>query len=316
MPFMATKDYYNILGVRRNASAKEIKQAYRRLARRYHPDVNPGDASAERKFKEISEAYSVLGSPEQRQKYDRFGSQAFSGNFDTAFGGGGGGFRGFHTGNLKDLFGSKGNFTEGFSTIFEDFFGRGQQRPPTSENRGQDIEQTVDITFAEAIHGTTTEVRVIRQDGRAEWLRVKIPPGVDTNSKVRLAGKGEAGAFGGPAGDLYIVTRVQLHAYFVRQGDDIVCDVPVTLAEVLLGARVEIPTIDGKTTMTLPAGTQNGRKFRLRGKGVPHLKGDGRGDQYVTVKVVLPETLDAYSRKLVEELDKRHPLEPRAQMRW
>ena len=315
MPFMATKDYYTILGVRRNASAKEIKQAYRRLARRYHPDVNPGDASAEQKFKEISEAYAVLGSPEQRQKYDHFGSQAFTGNFDTAFGGGGG-FRGFNPGNLKDLFGSKGNFTEGFSTMFEDFFGRGQQRPPTSKNRGQDMEQTVDITFAEAIHGTTTEVRITRQDGRAEWLRVKIPPGVDTNSKVRLAGKGEAGAFGGPAGDLYIVTRVQPHAYFVRQGNDIVCEVPVTLAEALLGARVEIPTIDGKTTMTLPAGTQNGRKFRLRGKGVPHLKGDGRGDQYVTVKVVLPETLDAYSRQLIAELDKRHPLEPRAQMRW
>jgi DnaJ-class molecular chaperone len=315
MPFMAKKDYYHVLGVRRDASAKEIKQAYRRLARRYHPDVNPGDVSAEQRFKEISEAYAVLGNPEQRQKYDRFGHQVFSGGFESPHTGGSG-FGGFHTGNLKDFFGAKGNFAEGFSTIFEDLFGRGQPRAHSTPYRGQDLEHTVNITFEEAIRGTTTEVQVIRRDGGKEWLRVKIPAGVDTNSKVRLAGKGEAGASGGPAGDLYIVTRVQPHAYFVRQGDDIICEVPVTLAEAMLGARVDIPTIDGKTTMTLPAGTQNGRKFRLRGKGVPHLKGEGRGDQYVTVKVVLPEVLDGYSRQLVEELDKRHPLQPRAQMRW
>ena len=157
---------------------------------------------------------------------------------------------------------------------------------------------------------------MVRGDGNVEWLRVKIPAGVDTNSKVRLAGKGEAGPHGGSVGDLYIVTRVQPHAYFVRQGHDIVCEVPVTLAEAMLGARVDIPTIDGKTTMTLPAGTQNGRKFRLRGKGAPHLKGEGRGDQYVTVKVVLPATLDEYSRQLVEEFDKRNPLQPRVHMRW
>jgi DnaJ-class molecular chaperone len=139
---------------------------------------------------------------------------------------------------------------------------------------------------------------------------------VDTNSRIRLAGKGEPGVSGGAAGDLYIVTRVQPHAYFGRQGDNITSEVPVTLAEAMLGARIEIPTIDGMTAMTLPAGTQNGRKFRLRGKGMPHLKGDGRGDQYVIVKVVLPEGLDARSQRLVEELDQRHPLQPRAHMRW
>jgi DnaJ-class molecular chaperone len=314
---MTSKDYYSILGVRRNASAKEIKQAYRRLARRYHPDVNPGDAAAEQKFKEISEAYTVLGNPEQRQKYDRFGHQAFTPGFEAPFtGGSGAGFRGFQTGNFKDFFGNRGNFAEGFSTLFEEFFGKGPQRAHTATTRGQDLEQTVEIGFEEAIRGTTTEVRVTRRDGSVEWLRVKIPPGVDTNSKVRLAGKGEAGAYGGPAGDLYIVTRVRPHAYFVRQGHDLLCEVPVTLAEAMLGARIEVPTIDGMTTMTLPAGTQNGRKFRLRSKGVPSLKGDGRGDQYVTVKVVLPETLDDYSRRLVEELDKRHPLAPRVHMRW
>jgi DnaJ-class molecular chaperone len=312
---MANKDYYSTLGVRRNASEKEIKQAYRRLARRYHPDVNPGDATAEQKFKEISEAYAVLGHAENRKKYDQFGPQAFASGFDPSFATGGG-FHGFQTGNFKDFFSGRGGFAEGFSNIFEDFFGKAQARPTTAPTRGQDIEHTVEISFADALHGTTTEVRVVRRDGGAEWLRVKIPPGVDTHSKVRLAGKGEPGTHGGAAGDLYIVTQVQPHAYFVRQGHDIVCEVPVTLAEAMLGARVDIPTIDGKTTMTLPAGTQNGRKFRLRGKGVPYLKGEGRGDQYVTVKVVLPETLDASSRQLVEELDKRNPLQPRAQMRW
>jgi DnaJ-class molecular chaperone len=313
---MATKkDYYSVLGVRRNASAKEVKQAYRRLARRYHPDVNPGDASAEQKFKEISEAYEVLGDPERRQQYDRFGHQAFTGGFDPPFGSGGG-FRGFQTGNLKDFFAGRGNFAEGFGSLFEEFFGKGAPRSHPTPTRGQDIEQTVEISFADAIHGTTSEVRVQRRDGSVEGLRVKIPPGVDTNSRVRLAGKGEAGTAGGAAGDLYIVTRVRPHAYFVRQADDLVCEVPVTLAEAMLGARVEVPTTDGITTMTLPAGTQNGQKFRLRGKGVPRLKGEGRGDQYVTVRVVLPEKLDAQSRKLVEELEKRHPLQPRAHMRW
>jgi DnaJ-class molecular chaperone len=313
---MATKkDYYSVLGVRRNASAKEIKQAYRRLARRYHPDVNPGDASAEQKFKEISEAYEVLGDPEQRQQYDRFGHQAFTGGFGTPFGGGAGS-RGFQSGNLKDFFASRGNFAEGFGSLFEEFFGKGAPRSHATPTRGQDIEQTVEIRFEDAVHGATTEVRVPRRDGSVESLRVKIPPGVDSHSRIRLAGKGEAGTSGGAPGDLYIVTHIRPHAYFVRQEDDIGCEVPVTLAEALLGARVEVPTIDGMTTMTLPAGTQNGQKFRLRGKGMPRLKGDGRGDQYVTVKVVLPEKLDAQSQQLIAELDKRHPLQPRAHMRW
>jgi DnaJ-class molecular chaperone len=310
---MVKKDYYSILGVGRDASGKEIKQAYRRLARRYHPDVNPGDATAEQKFKEISEAYSVLGNAENRKHYDRFGHQAFMAGFDPSSGRGHA-FRGFQTGNFKDFFG--GNFADGFSGIFEEFFGRGPARSPNVRRRGQDIEQTVEIDFEAAIHGTITEVQVRRQDGSSEWLRVKIPPGVDNNSKVRLGGKGEASSSGEAAGDLYIVTRIRPHAYFVRQGNDIMCEVPVTLAEAMLGARIEIPTVHGKTAMTLPAGTQNGRKFRLRGKGVPHLKSGSQGDHYVTVKVVLPDNLDTRSRALIEEFDQRNPLQPRAQTRW
>ena len=302
---MAKQDYYTTLGVKRGASDKEIKQAYRRLARRYHPDVNPGDATAEQKFKEISEAYTVLENAEDRKKYDLFGHQAFAAGFDPAFRGGQA-FRGSQA----------GNFAEGFGSIFDEFFGRGPSRPPQTARRGQDIEQTIEISLPEAIRGTTTEVRVTRRDGRGESLRVKIPPGVDTNSKVRLAGKGGAGSYGASPGDLYIVTQIRPHEYFVRNRDDLVCEVPVTLAEAMLGAKIEVPTIDGSTTMTLPAGTQNGRKFRLRGKGVPHLKGHGQGDQYVTVRVVLPETLDPRSCELIEEFDQRNPLQPRAQTKW
>jgi DnaJ-class molecular chaperone len=311
---MAKQDYYSVLGLRRDASDKEIKQAYRRLARQYHPDVNPGDATAEQKFKEISEAYSVLSTPESRKKYDRFGHQAFSTGFDPGFASGEG-FAGGYTGNLKDFFGGRSSF-EGLSAILEELWGGGRQRTPHTPASGSDREHTIDISFEEAMRGTTVHAQVPRRDGGMERLQIKIPPGVDTGSKVRVAGKGESGRYGGPPGDLYIVTRVRPHAYFTRQGNDILCEVPVTLLETLLGAKIEVPTIDGKATMTLPPGTQNGRRFRLRGKGAPALQGGGRGDHYVTVQVVLPEKLDARSRELLEEFAARNPQQPRASMRW
>jgi curved DNA-binding protein len=310
---MAKKDYYNVLGVRRDASDKEIKQTYRRLARQYHPDVNPGDVSAEQKFKEISEAYSVLSHPDSRKKYDRFGHQAFANGFDPSFARDGG-FGGGQT-NVKDFFAGRTSF-DGLSSILEELWGGGRQRTQQTPMPGQDLEQTVELSFEEAVRGTTAQVQVIRRDGGTERLQVKIPPGVDTGSKVRVAGKGESGRYSGPSGALYLVIRVRPHAYFTRQGSDILCDVPVTLTEVLLGAKIEVPTIDGKTTMTLPTGTQNGRQFRLRGKGVPALHGGGQGDHYVTVQVVLPEKLDVRSRELLEEFAARNPLQPRAHMRW
>ena len=312
---MPKNDYYTILGVERGASEKEIKQAYRRLARRYHPDVNPGDTTAEHKFKEISEAYAILGNAENRTKYDQFGHQAFTGGFDP--------FarhasRGFQSGNVRDFFsniGGQGNFTEGFGSLFEDLFGQTKSNSPPPPQRGKDLEQSIDISFENAVHGTTSEVHITRRDGRAEHLRVKIPAGVDTQSRIRLAGKGEAGTHGERAGDLYIITRVQPHAFFSRDGSDVACELPVTLAEALLGAKIDVPTIDGKTSMTLPPGTQNGRTFRLRGKGVPYLKGEGRGDHYVTVQVILSTNLDDRSCELIEEFDRRNPLHPRAEMR-
>jgi DnaJ-class molecular chaperone len=310
---MAKQDYYSVLGMRRDASDKEIKQAYRRLARQYHPDVNPGDAAAEQKFKEISEAYSVLSNPDSRKKYDRFGHQAFATGFDPFASGGG--FAGGYTDNLKDFFGGRGSF-EGLGSIFEELWGGGRQRTQQAPVSGPDLEHTVEVSFEEAMRGTTAPVQLLRRDGGIERLHVKIPPGVDTGSKVRVAGKGETGRYSGPPGDLYIVIRVRPHAYFARQGNDILCEVPVTLPEALLGAKIEVPTIDGKATMTLPAGTQNGRRFRLRGKGAPALQGGGRGDHYVTVHVVLPEKLDARSRELLEEFAAQNPQQPRASMRW
>jgi curved DNA-binding protein len=312
---MATKDYYSLLGVTRDASEKDIKQAYRRLARRYHPDVNPGDVSAEHKFKEISKAYAVLSNRESRAAYDRFGWQTFQPGPDSASA------RqhaspGFHAGPFKDLFSGRGGLAEGFSTMFEELFHGGTSRSQGSQTGGQDIEHVVEISFEEALRGTTVEVSLPRHNGKTERLRIKIPPGVDTNSRIRVSGKGKTGSFGRSAGDLYIITRVRPHDYFVRQGDDLLCEVPITLAEALLGAKIEVPTIEGQTSMTLPAGTPNGGKFRLRGKGVPRLKGGGRGDQYVTVTIVLPATLDERSRALIEEFEQRNPLQPRAQMRW
>ncbi len=318
---MADKDYYTILGVKRDASEKDIKQSYRRLARKYHPDVNPGDAAAERKFKEVSEAYSVLGTTDSRKKYDQFGHQAFSGGFDpfgSSSGRGGRGSFEFSTGNLRDIFGGGGGgggFSEGFGSIFEDLFSSGQSRSSRNSGPDLDVEKNVDIRFEDAVRGTTIQLRVPRSNGDTDHIQVRIPPGVDTGSRIRVAGKGKTSRNGGPGGDLYIIAQVQPHEYFTRDGNDIICDAPVTLGEVMLGAKIDVPTVDGKISMTIPPGTQNGRKFRLRGKGVPHLKGQGQGDQYVQIRVVLPGQLDEHSRALMEEFDQLNPLQPRAHMR-
>jgi DnaJ-class molecular chaperone len=316
---MAKQDYYHVLGVQRGATAKEIKQAYRRLARKYHPDVNPGDQAAEQKFKDISEAYSVLENPDNRSKYDQFGHQAFgnhSSGFDPfAFNRGRGDFA---TGNLRDLFGNQGGgggFSEGFGSIFEDIFGGASQRSRRPEASSRDLEQTVEITFEDAVRGTTLQLRIPRSNGDTDRLQVKIPAGVNTGSKIRVAGKGKSGRYGGPAGDLYITTQVRPHAYFTRDGNDILCNLPVTLGEVILGAKIDVPTIDGAISKTVPAGTQNGRTFRFRGKGVPSLKGGQPGDQNVKVQVVLPPNIDELSRELLMEFDHRNPLQPRAHMR-
>ncbi|MBI3092340.1 MAG: DnaJ domain-containing protein [Candidatus Tectomicrobia bacterium] len=305
---MAKRDYYDVLGVKRTASDTELKRAYRKLARQYHPDINPAPGSAER-FAEISEAYEVLHDAEKRRKYDQLGHSAFGPG--TPFGNAGG----FNFGNFDfSQFGGGRSPSGGFEDLFSGLFGaRGAKahRRATEALRGEDVEATLELTFEEAVHGTAKHISVQNGKGGRESISVKIPAGVGTGSKVRVAGKGGEGRNGGPPGDLYIVARVLPHPAFERRDSDISCTVPITLAEAALGAKIEVPTIDGVTQMTIPAGTQSGQKFRLRGRGVPHLKGGGQGDQYVTVQLVYNRNLDERSQELLREFDRLNACTPR-----
>ncbi len=316
---MEYKDYYKILGVDRNASEKDIKRAYRRLARQFHPDVNPGDKQAEEKFKEINEAHEVLSDPEKRGKYDRLGTtwQQWQrmgrdpGQFDWSqwFAGAPGGERVEWSGNLGDLFGGAGAdmFSDFFRTIFGGMGDAGRAR--TAEDlfrhttgrrtlRGQDMEATVEITLAEASHGTT---RVLEQDGRR--IRVKVPPGARSGSKVRIAGKGGSGYGDSPPGDLYLNITVKPHPAFKREGDNLRCNVDVDLYTAVLGGQVRISTPNGDVLLRIPAGTNSGKTFRLRGKGMPNPRSPKQhGDLLATAQVQVPQRLSARERELFEEL--------------
>jgi len=300
---MAKRDYYEILGVPRNASQEEIKKAYRRLARKYHPDVNPGDKAAEERFKEITEAYQVLSDPEKRKLYDQFGHAAFEqGASSQDFGSSG--FKDFNFGNFRVNF---GNFDFGFGglgDIFEQFFsGFGGAATQTKAARGRDIEYPMEITLEDAYRGLFTDITVNR-GGTVETIRVRIPPGVDNGTKVRVAGKGEIGPSG--PGDLYIITRVKPHPFFERKGDNLYCRIPVAFWEAALGAEVEVPTLDGVVKVRVPPGTQCGQKLRLKGKGMPRLRGGGYGDLYAEVRVVTPKNIDGRTAQLLREIGERY----------
>lgn len=302
---MAKKDYYKILGVSRDAKADEIKKAYRKLARQHHPDVNPGNKSAEDKFKDISEAFDVLSDEKKRAIFDRFGyySDQIPPEAATASDGAGFDFSQFDTSNFQDI----------FSEIFSNLRGRASQ-VYTQPERGADLEYPVSISFDEAMRGTTLNVAIERDKGR-DQIAVKIPAGVDTGSRIRVAGKGNAGMFGGTAGDLYIITNVGSHPYFKRKGDNIHCTIPITVPEAALGAKIEVPTIDGKARLRIPPGTQSGQQFRLKERGVPSLRGGGaRGDQYVETKIVLPKVISEETKALLHEWEKKNTENPRAEM--
>lgn len=309
---MDYQDYYKTLGIDRNADEKEIKRAYRRLAREFHPDVNPGDAQAEERFKEINEAHEVLGDPEKRAKYDQFGTSwqqyqrtgSDPSGFDwsrwTSGGHRGGGTRvEFH--DLNDLFGGgSGGFSDFFNTLFGDTSvrTRGFSRRGAGAMRGQDLEQPVKITLEEALQGTR---RLLEKDGRR--LEVKIPRGVKTGSRIRIAGEGESSGGGMPSGDLYLKVNVEPHPTFTRDGDNLHCEIDLDLYTAILGGEVRASTLDGYVTLKVPPETQSGRTFRLRGKGMPKLKGrDERGDLYVKARVQLPQDLNSREKQLFREL--------------
>jgi DnaJ-class molecular chaperone len=319
---VAYKDYYKILGVDRTADAKAIKQAYRRLARKHHPDQNAGNKAAAERFREINEAYEVLSDPEKRRRYDALGpdwqrvAEGFQGGGGPA-GADVGGFR-VHFGRGADV----GDFSEFFRTVFGDLGARGGPFTDLDDDlgalgrrtragrrwaqRGEDIQGIVEITLEEAVHGTR---RIVEVDG--ERVEVKIPAGVRDGSRVRVSGEGGPGSGGGPRGDLYLQVRLLPHPLLERRDDDLHLDLSVAVWEAALGAEVEVPTLSGKVTMRIPPETSSGKTFRLPGYGVPHVRGGGRGDQYVRVKVVLPSDLSPRERELFEELRRLRPTPPR-----
>jgi curved DNA-binding protein len=318
------QDYYALLGVPRTASEKEIRSAYRKLARQFHPDVNPGNAEAEAKFKRINEAYEVLSDPEKRKKYDQLGSrwkeyeswqraQATAGAqgqppFDwsqfagqSAPGGTRYEYRSASPEDLQDLFGDD----QPFSDFFETFFGAQGTRRRTSRPRaGSDVEYPIEVTLAEAYTGTTRLLQLQAPDGTTRKIEAKIPPGVANGSRLRIAGQGSPGRAGGRAGDLYLITTVLPDPRFERDGDNLRTKVSAPLPTLVLGGEVHIPTPDGRRlALKIPAGTQDGRVFRLRGQGMPRLgQPDRRGDLQAEVHVRLPEHVSGRERDLLVEL--------------
>jgi curved DNA-binding protein len=285
----AMKDYYQELGVSRGASEQEIKQAYRKLARKYHPDINPGDKQAEARFKAINEAYEVLSDKEKREKYDRFGSD----------------WRRYEQAGPGVDFGNNADFSD----IFETLFGAGRSRTSAGgfnvRMDGQDVEQPVEIALEEAFSGTQRTLQFSNPNGSPRTITVKIPPGADNGTRVRVPGEGAPGLNGGAKGDLFLVVRLAPGSRFERKGDDLSTTVEVGLYTLLLGGQVQVPTPGGKTiNLTVPAQTQNGRTFRLSGQGMPALRGERKGDLYVTVQAQLPTQLSERERELFEELRK------------
>ena len=391
MPVGTQKDYYATLGVSREAKPEEIRKAYRRLARKYHPDVNPGNKSAEEKFKQLSAAYEVLGDEKKRKVYDQYGF--YSDNIPPGGPGPGPGtgagappgvdFSGFDFSNFENVNPEtepRGGFGGGFRDIFSQLFNRSGRREEEEEEgpqKGSDIEYQMHLGFWDAIRGTQVRITIGRQEtcpdckgtgsaggppvncpacgatgkvtrqagtmrfnvtcpecggsGRMrrpctacggtgfirkpESFEVRIPPGVDTGSRVRVPNKGNAGINGGPPGDLYIVTEVEPHPIFERKGDNIYVKVPVTVSEAALGAKVEVPTLVGASTIKIPPGTQSGQKLRLRGKGAPSLRGDARGDQFVEVQVAVPRAGDERTKEILRELARLDPEDPRQELK-
>ena len=398
MPSATQKDYYATLGVSRTAKPEEIRKAYRHLARKHHPDVNPGNKSAEEKFKQVSEAYEILSDEKKRKIYDQYGFYSDNlppGGYRPGPSGGSAGpsyspppgvdFSGFDFSNMEDIGGEAerrgGGFGGGFRDIFSQIFSRGEREAASEEpEKGSDIEYRMHLGFWDAVRGAQVRITVAREEAcgnchgtgttpgpsvtcatcggtgkttrqvgamrfamtcpqcggsgkqrrpcpkchgsgainTPETLNVRIPPGVDTGSRVRVPGKGNAGFQGGPPGDLFIVADVEPHPVFERKGDHFYVKLPVTITEAALGAKVEVPTIDGPSTIKIPPGTQSGQKLRLRGKGPPSLRdssGELRGDEFVEVQVMVPRVADERTKEILRELARLNPDDPRKDLK-
>jgi curved DNA-binding protein len=308
--------------VARDATPEAIKKAYRGLARKYHPDVNPGDKSAEKQFKEVQQAYDILSDHEKRALYDRHGRAAFEGmaaagprasatEWASRFGG----EPGFENVDLSDLFATFGGPAQGEQagggSIFEDIMGRVRGGRPSRQRSGRAMEAHLTIPFMTAVRGGETTIEIKRGSGKTENLVVKIPPGIDTGAKLRLKGQGEPGSKGTPAGDLTINIEVEPHPYFKREGQDLLLEVPITVSEAILGAKIDVPTLDGMKSLTIPPSSSSGLKLRLKGQGVPTPAGKSQGALFVVLKIVVPKTVDAASRRLIQEFSELNPQNPR-----
>ena len=382
---MAKKDYYQILGIKKDAKADEIKKAYRKLARKYHPDVNPNDKTSEEKFKEVQESYDVLSDEKKRKVFDRFGYYADNLDPDSPFSSGagaGGGASNFDFSGFNFEPGGSGGSSSSFRDIFSDLFGgsakqREPEPPRPLPKKGRDIEIPLALSFEESVTGLTTNITVNRSEqcsrcqgagdtggpvvtcptckgvgqvqrtgGRlqfsqscpdcegtgkrrqpcslcngkgvtpkTEQVKIRIPAGVDTGSRVRIPKKGHGGRLGAQPGDLFIITNVGKHKHFTRKGDNIYVTVPITVSEAALGAKIEVPTVEGKAQLKIPAGTESGQKFRLRERGFPSLRNPTlRGDQFVEVKITLPRVISEETKEILRNFEKANPENPRKVM--
>lgn len=312
---MAQKDYYDILGVSKNASQDEIKKAYRKLARKYHPDHSGGDKGNEERFKEISEAYAVLSDEEKRKQYDTYGSEDFQqrysqedifrgSNIDDIlreFGFGGGSFFSSFGRGRKSAGTGGARFSFDPESIFG--FGGGSRQQQAAQMKGGDVESELPVTIYDIVHGSTKTISLQSPSGGTEQLTVKIPKGWVTGKKLRFAGRGQPSAYGGPAGDLYVRSKVVDDPAYKHKGHDLYVNREIKLTEAILGTKISVPTVDGKQlSLTIPPGTQHKRKMRLSGHGIPHMKGGGAGDLYVVINVKVPKKLTEKQKKLVEQL--------------
>ncbi len=318
------EDYYDILGVKRGASDDEIKRSHRKLAKKFHPDRNRGDKGAEDRFKKIQAAYEVLSDQEKRAQYDQFG-RAGIGHFAHAGGGDPGKYEwgngsAINIEDLEDLFTAfGGGQSPRRASVFDQVFGGGRARGAGQASRqavrGGDVDRHVALSFEQAIRGSTVDIDRIKVNQRRESISVRIPAGVKPGQRIRVRGKGNSGTGGAPEGDLFIVCDVHPHAYFRREDRDISIEVPVSVTEALLGTRIDVPTLHGMVTVTIPPGTSSGARLRLRGRGIA-LEGQPPGDQFVVIRVVTPPALSDEQKAAVEALAESLQHNPRADLPW